>query len=70
LFWLSLFILAGTLGSEGYVLFHGIDSGVSDMVVGRVLGLMDSVALLVLNYWYGTSASSDRKTEIIAQKEF
>jgi hypothetical protein len=69
LFWLSLALLGGTLGTEGVVLFHGYPPNVSDMVVGRVLGLMDAVALMVLTYWYGTSSGSAIKTEMLSQKE-
>lgn len=68
LFWLSLLLLTVTLGSEIAVLFWGYPSTVEDIVVGRVLGLMDSVALLVLGYWFGTSAGSAQKTEIINQQ--
>lgn len=67
LFWLSLLLLTGTLGTEGVVLFHGYPTTVSEMVVGRVLGLMDAVALMVLTYWYGTSDSSAKKTELLSQ---
>lgn len=56
LFWLSLLILTATLGTEGAVLFHGYPTGLSDMVVGRVLGLADSVSILVLTYYYGSSS--------------
>ncbi len=66
LFWLSLLLLAITLGSEVTVLFYGLPSGTPDIVVGRVLGLMDSVALMVLAYWYGTSSGSAQKTELLA----
>ena len=67
LFWLSLGLLVGTLGTEGYVLFHGLPTTVTDMVAGRVLGLMDAVALMVLTYWYGTSNGSAMKTELLSQ---
>lgn len=67
LFWLSLGLLVGTLGTEGYVLFHGLPTTVTDMVAGRVLGLMDAVALMVLTYWYGTSNGSAIKTELLSQ---
>lgn len=67
LFWLSLLLLGVTLGSELIVLFQGYPSTLSEIVVGRVLGLMDSVALMVLSYWYGTSSGSARKTELAAQ---
>ena len=66
LFWLSLVLLAGTLGCEGVVLFHGLPADTPDIVVGRVLGLMDSVALMVLGYWYGTSNGSAQKSELLA----
>lgn len=68
LFWLSLLLLTVSLGSEIAVLFWGYPATVEDIVVGRVLGLMDSVALLVLGYWFGTSAGSAHKTEIINQQ--
>jgi hypothetical protein len=65
LFALSLMLLALTLGVEATVLFNGIPKSVQDIVAGRVLGLMDSVALMVLAYYYGTSSGSARKTEIL-----
>lgn len=67
LFWLSLILLAGTLGTEGVVLFQGYPSHVPEMVVGRVLGLMDAVAMMVLTYWYGTSSGSAEKTQLLSQ---
>jgi hypothetical protein len=48
-------------------LFIGLPDGTPDIVAGRVLGLMDSVALMVLAYWYGTSSGSAQKTELLAQ---
>ena len=66
LFWLSLLLLTVTLGCEVLVLFYGYPTTVDQIVVGRVLGLMDSVTLLVLGYWFGSSSGSDRKTDLIA----
>lgn len=68
LFWLSLFLLAITLGSELVVLFNGYPKEIADIIVGRILGLMDSVALMVLAYWYGTSNGSARKSDLLAAK--
>lgn len=68
IFWLSVALLTGTLGVEGYVLFNGLPPSVTDMVAGRVLGLMDSVALLALTYWYGTSNGSAMKTGMLTQQ--
>lgn len=67
LFWLSLLLLTVTLGSEVLVLFYGYPASVPEIVVGRVLGLMDSVALLVLGYWFGSSSGSSQKTELLAR---
>ena len=66
LFWLSLLLLALTLGTEVVVLFRGYPSELSEIIVGRVLGLMDAVALMVLSYWYGTSSGSAQKTQLLA----
>ena len=69
LFWLSLLLLVVTLGSEVAALFFGYPSNVPDIVVGRVLGLMDAVAMLVLTYWYGTNSGSAQKTELLSQAQ-
>ena len=66
LFWMSLVLLCATLGSEMFVLFYGYPPSVPDIVVGRVLGLMDSVALMVLAYWYGSSSGSASKQQLLA----
>ena len=68
LFVLSCLLLAVCLGLEGFVLFHGVPPHVDDLITGRVLGLVDGVALLVLNYWYGTSSGSAQKNELLAGK--
>ena len=68
LFWLSLLLLSITLGTECMVLFNGYPEGTDPLVVGRVLGLMDAVAMLVLSYWYGTTNGSAVKNELLAAK--
>lgn len=66
LFGLSIVLLTFTLGVEGYVLFKGVPPDTHDLVVGRVLGMMDSVALMVLSYWFGTSNGSAEKNKLMA----
>ena len=69
LFWLSLVLLTMSLGTEVYLLLNGYPKDKIDPVlVGRILGLMDSVALLVLGYWFGSSSGSNTKTTLLAQK--
>lgn len=69
LFWLSLVLLSVTIGSECFVLFHGYPQTIPELVVGRVLGLLDAVAMLVLSYWFGTTNGSTVKSELLAQTE-
>jgi hypothetical protein len=68
LFWLSLLLLAASIGSEIAVLFLGYPPATSEIIVGRVLGLLDAVAMLVLSYWYGTTNGSAQKNELLAQR--
>lgn len=63
---LSCIILAACVGAEVAVLFFGLPGGVADVTVGRVLGTLDALALLVAQYHYGSSASSARKTELMS----
>lgn len=67
LFWLSLFLLAVTLGTECSILFLGYPQNTSEIVVGRVLGLMDAVTMLVLAYWYGTTNGSAQKNDTVSR---
>lgn len=67
LFWLSLLLLTLTLGTEISVLFYGYPPATPEIVVGRVLGLMDAVAMMVLAYWYGTTNGSAQKSDLLAQ---
>lgn len=69
LFWLSLILLILTLGTEIWVLFKGYPETLPEIIVGRVLGLMDAVAMMVLAYWYGTTNGSAQKTQLLAQTD-
>ena len=68
LFWMSIVLLTASLGCETLVLFRGYPKEIPEIIVGRVLGLMDAVAMLVLSYWYGTTNSSAQKSELLAAK--
>ena len=67
LFWFSIWLISTVLISELVVLRYGIPHGVPEIVVGRILGLLDSVAIQVLNFWFGTSSGSVRKTDLMLQ---
>lgn len=66
LFWLSIVLLVICVGAELGVLFHGYPDKVPEIVVGRVLGLLDALTMLVASFWYGTTANSGRKDDTIA----
>lgn len=55
-----------SLGTEVALLVIGLPVGTSELVVGRVLGLVDAIAMTVLAYWYGTSSSSADKTLLLS----
>lgn len=63
---LSLLLLLLTVGAEVMVLFYGYDAGVPDVVVGRVLGMLDAISMMVVVFWFGSTSGSARKTELLA----
>jgi hypothetical protein len=67
MFWLSVTLLVLTLGTEIYILFNGYPDKLPEIIVGRILGLLDGVALLVLGYHYGTTSGSLAKSNLLAQ---
>jgi len=69
LFNMSVILLIVTLGTEIWVLFNGYPDALPEIIVGRVLGLMDAVAMMVLAYWYGTTNGSAQKNTLLANSE-
>ena len=69
LFWLSLLLLFLCIGAEIWVLFKGIPPDTQELVAGRILGMLDAIALTVMNYWYGSTNGSARKTDMLAKAE-
>src|SRR5262249_46599685 len=64
---LAYAVVALTFGIEGFILVHGQPTTVDGVVLGRVLGTLDAATMLVLSYYFGTSASSRAKDETLAQ---
>lgn len=58
LFWLSIFLFVTAFGLEGALLFFGFATGISGELVGRVMGTVDTLAVMVGTFWFGTSRSS------------
>jgi len=64
---IAMFIVAICGGAEGYVLIHGAPGGLDGVVVGRVLGTLDAVLLIVVNYWFGSSRDTRQQVEAITR---
>lgn len=62
---IAALVIVGAFLGEGFALTHMIPAG-SEVLAGRVLGTLDSALLAVLYYYFGGSAGSDRKTELLA----
>lgn len=58
MFWMSIVLMFLCLGTEIFTLVKGLPPGVPEVVVGRVLGLLDAVAMTVLSYWFGATRRS------------
>lgn len=52
---------------EGSLLL-GYEPHIAPELVGRILGTLDTAVVMALTYWLGTTASSARKTEILANQ--
>lgn len=64
-------ILAGLvvgcwLGAQWYILNTIVDQSMREMVM-RALGTIDAALMLILSYYFGSTNSSARKTELLAQ---
>ncbi len=66
-FYLSVIIIIVVATAEIVAMFHGVSGNADPLIVGRVLGMLDSALLLVLNFIYGSSAGSKRATELLAK---
>lgn len=62
-------IIAGSLAAAGMILFGKVSyaSTTEATMVGTVMGYLFSEAKAVLSFYFGSSSSSDRKTELLAQ---
>lgn len=59
----TVIILTGL--AEGYMLVHGNPKNLDPVVLGRVLGTLDAACMLVLNFFFGSSAGSAAKNDLL-----
>lgn len=69
LFYMTCILLPLSIGAEIYILINGLPSNTSDLVAGRVLGLLDAITMMVISFWFGSSHGSVKKTEMLADKK-
>lgn len=65
---LTFVIVVITLTAEAMLLFNKVPPGADPVIVGRILGTMDSALIMVLSFWFGTSSGSQQKTALLASK--
>lgn len=63
---LAFVVVMLCFGGEGYYFMHGSPSSASPELIGRILGTLDSALILVLSYYFGSSAGSDDKTKTLS----
>lgn len=66
---LAFAVVVLCFAGEGLYFFLGPPRNASPELIGRILGTLDSCLILVLSYYFGSSAGSDRKTELLAGKQ-
>lgn len=63
----TVLVLVFAAIGEGALLL-GFEPHVAPELVGRILGTLDTAVIMALSYWLGTTASSGKKDDIIAQQ--
>lgn len=70
--WVTGFAMAlvfVAIGCEMAVLLRGYGDAVPDVMVGRILGFIDSLGMMGAGFLLGTTVNSARKTDFLAQAE-
>lgn len=62
---IAYLVIILVLIAEGSMFFIGQPKSIDGVVLGRILGTLDSALMLVLGYYYGSSAGSATKTDTI-----
>lgn len=57
---LAYLVVAMTVFGEGYILIHGAPATIDQVVLGRILGTLDSALCLVLAFYFGSTHSSNK----------
>lgn len=60
---IALIVVCGTLATETFYLFAGIKSVIPEVLIGRILGTMDSALMIVLGYYFAASIMQGRGSQ-------
>lgn len=63
---LAYLVVGMVIMGEGFMLLYGSPKSVDGVIVGRILGTLDSALILVLQFYYGSTASSQHANELLA----
>jgi hypothetical protein len=63
---IAYIVILLVLIAEGSMFFVGQPKGMDGVVLGRILGTLDSALILVLGYYFGSSAGSASKDKTIS----
>jgi len=63
---IAYLVIVLVLIAEGSMFFVGQPKGVDGVVLGRILGTLDSALMLVLGYYFGSSVGSQSKDSTIS----
>jgi hypothetical protein len=58
-------VVLATFGLEGTMLFHALPPNIDPVILGRILGTLDMAVALVLGYYFGSSAGSAAKNDLL-----
>ena len=62
---LAYVVVVLAAAGEGFILVHGAPIGLDGVVLGRILGTLDAALILVLSYYFGSSAGSAEKSKTL-----
>ena len=65
LFWMSVLLLCMTIGTNVWMLTYGTPEGMSEVALGRAIGFLENISMIILGFWYGTSHGSMMKNGLI-----
>lgn len=64
---IAVMVVTITATIDAFVLYHGTGSGQDAVMVGTIIGAWNTGGVgVVLNYFFGSSAGSARKSELLA----